>query len=375
MRIAQVAPPFERVPPGRYGGTESVVSTLTEELVRRGHDVTLFASGDSSTAARLVPVVDVALWRREPRFRDLTPFWSIVLGQLHRRLADFDVVHSHLDVFGLPTSRVASCPVVTTQHGRMDLPELVPVFAEFVDVPVVSISDAQRRPLPAANWVGTVYNGVDLDRFGYSAAPGEYLVFLGRISPEKGLDTAIKVARRAGMPIKIAAREPLPFVEDPNVRADHDYYEQVIKPLFREPGVEFVGEVAGHAKSELLAGAAGLLFPIRWPEPFGLVMAEALACGTPVVALDAGSVPEIVDHGVTGFVGASEDELVELVAGLSHIDRAACRQAAEARFSASAMADGYEAVYAAVLAAREGTGATDRSHVAPVRAQVTSAPF
>jgi glycosyltransferase involved in cell wall biosynthesis len=349
LRIAQVAPPFERVPPRRYGGTERVVSVLTEELVRRGHEVTLFAPGDSITTARLVPIVDVALWHREPRYRDLAPFWSVALGQLYRRLGEFDVVHSHLDVFGLPSSRVAPCPVVTTLHGRMDLPELVPVFAEFADAPVVSISDAQRRPLPGANWVGTVHNGIDLDEFSFRASPGSYLAFLGRISPEKGLDAAIRVACQAGVPIKIAAREPLPFIEDPNVRVDQDYYDQVIKPLFREPGVEFVGELAGRERSEFLAGAAGLLFPIQWPEPFGLVMAEALACGTPVVALGAGSVPEVVDDGATGFVCASEGDMVEAVAKLDRIDRAECRATAVRRYSAAAMADGYERVYHRLL--------------------------
>ncbi len=345
MRIAQVAPPFEAVPPSRYGGTERVISTLTEELVRRGHEVTLFASGDSRTSARLVPTVDRALWRRDRPPLDVTPYCTLTLGKVLQRIDDFDVVHSHLDVRGFPLARAAGVPVVTTLHGRLDLPDLGPIFEHFVDVPLVSISNAQRLPAPQANWVGTVHHGLDLDEFTPRFQRGEYFVFLGRISPEKGLDSAIRVARRVGIPLKVAARPPLANRQDPAARVDWEYYEQVIQPLLADSCVELIGEVGGRDKEELLRNAAALLFPIDWPEPFGLVMIEALACGTPVLALRRGSVPEVLRDGVTGFACSSEDELVRAVERLDEIDRSRCRQEAEQRFSASAMADAYERVY------------------------------
>ena len=349
MRIAQLAPPFESVPPRAYGGTERVVHVLTEELVRRGHDVTLFASGDSVTTARLVPVVDEALWRRQPAYADFAPFWSLALGKVARELADFDLVHNHLDFHGYPMARLAPCPLVTTLHGRLDLPELQPLYREMLDMPLVSISDAQRRPVAWANWIATVHHGIVLDEFTFNPRPGRYLAYLGRISPEKGLDTAIHVARRAGLPLKVGARMPLPFTNDPNVRADWEYYQQVIEPLLRDADVELVGEVSGAAKDEFLRDAAALLFPIRWPEPFGLVMPEALACGTPVLAFRAGSVPEVLEDGVTGFVRDDEDGLVAAAACLGDLDRARCRAEAERRFSAAAMADRYERVYARLV--------------------------
>jgi glycosyltransferase involved in cell wall biosynthesis len=345
MRIAQLSPPYETIPPVAYGGTERVVATLTEELVHRGHDVTLFASGDSTTSARLVPTVDQALWRH-PTFRDFSAFWVIALGKVARELDQFDVVHNHLDFSGLPLARLAPVPVVTTLHGRLDLPELQPLYAEYAEVPLVSISNAQRQPLPHANWVGTIYHGLDLSEFTFQPHVGRYLAFLGRITEDKGLDTAIRVARRAGLPLKIAAREPLGIEGDGNTDADWVHYEQVIQPLLDGPGVEFIGEVAGEEKDRFLGGAAALLFPIRWPEPFGLVMAEALACGTPVLALNYGSVPEVIDDGQTGCICTSEDELVAAVAQLEHFDRRVCRQVAEARFSAARMAGQYEQLYA-----------------------------
>jgi glycosyltransferase involved in cell wall biosynthesis len=345
VRIAQVAPPFERVPPRQYGGTERIVAILTEELVRRGHEVTLFASGDSVTSAQLVPIVDQALWHH-PEYGDFAPFWAIALGKLAARAAEFDVIHSHLDFIGFPLARTVPCPMVSTLHGRLDLPELVPLYHEFADVPLVSISDAQRQPVPQANWVATVQHGIDLAAFTFVPHTGAYLAFLGRISPDKGLDTAIQVARRAGLPLKIAAREPLAIEGDRNTNQDWTYYEAVIKPLLSEPGVEFIGEVGGSEKDQFLGGAAALLFPIRWPEPFGLVMIEALACGTPVIAFRAGSVPEVITDGRTGFICADEGALVAAVGNLSHIDRSGCRAVAEQRFSARAMADGYEQVYA-----------------------------
>ena len=344
MRIAQIAPPLETVPPSRYGGTERVVADLTEQLVRRGHEVTLFASGDSPTPARLVPIVDQALWRH-PRYRDFAPFLAIALGKLAREADRYDIVHNHLDFVGFPLARCLPCPVVSTLHGRLDLPEAVPLYDEFGDVPLVSISDAQRRPVPHANWVANVPHGIDVESFTFSPRPEPYLAFLGRIAPDKGLDTAIRAARRAGMPLKIGARLPLGMDDDPNARADRAYYEEIIKPLLREPGIELIGEVGGGDKDRLLGNAVALLFPIRWPEPFGLVMVEALACGTPVVALREGSVPEVIEHGATGLICDDEDEMVRAIGHLGEIDRVRCRAAAEWRFSAAKMAERYERVY------------------------------
>jgi glycosyltransferase involved in cell wall biosynthesis len=345
LRIAQVAPPFESVPPTAYGGTERVIATLTDELVRRGHDVTLYASADSHTSARLVPTVEHALWHQKMSYRDFTPFWSMVLGRLVQDLQNFDVVHSHLDFFGFPLARMAPCPVVTTLHGRLDQPEMQPLYGAFPDIPLVSISNAQRRPVSKANWIATVYHGIDLDAFTMNPAGGGYLAFLGRISPEKGLDIAIRVARAAGLPLKIAARKPLPFKHDMQARRDWEYYHSDIQPLLREKNVEFVGEVSGAEKDEFLGGAAALIFPIRWPEPFGLVMVEALACGTPVLALCDGSVPEVIEAGKTGAICRDEDELVAATRGIDRFDRGACRAEVERRFSPAAMAHGYEEVY------------------------------
>jgi len=349
MRIAQIAPPFESVPPARYGGTERVVSTLTEELVRLGHEVTLFASGDSSTSARLVPTVDGALWHADPPYRDLTAFSVAALGMLARELGSFDVVHNHLDYLTYPLARLAPCPVVTTLHGRLDLPELHHIYREFDDVPLVSISDAQRLPVPDANWIATVYHGIPLEEFTYNPRPGRYLAFLGRISPEKGLDTAIRVSRRAQIPLRIGARKPLRLKGDPNVQADWEHYHNDVKPLLERGHATLIGEVAGEPKDRFLRNAAALLFPIRWPEPFGLVMAEALACGTPVIALRDGSVPEIIEDGVTGFICSSEEEMVDAVGRLAEIDRARCRAEAERRFSPDAMARAYTQLYERLL--------------------------
>ena len=321
MRIAQVAPPFESVPPARYGGTERVVSTLTEELVRRGHDVTLFASGDSRTSANLVPTVERALWHQTPLVTDFAPYWAITLGHVWERIQEFDVVHSHLDYFAFPMARAGARPVVTTLHGRLDLPELQPLYRHFHDVPLVSISDAQRHPVSDANWVATIYHGIELDEFTFNPQMGGYLAFLGRISPDKGLDTAIRVARRAGVPLLIAARMPLPHRHDPNTQVDWTYWEDEIQPLLEGRQVELLGQLAGKDKDEFLRNAAALLFPVRWPEPFGLVMVESLACGTPVLALNEGSVPEVIEDGVTGFVRNTEDELVEALGRITELDR------------------------------------------------------
>ena len=351
MRIAQVAPPLEPVPPFRYGGTERVVWTLTEELVRRGHDVTLFASGDSRTSARLVPVVERALWHHRPSYEDFGPFWALTLGRMWRELDSFDVIHSHLDYLGFPAARGAGRPLVTTVHGRIDLAELEQLYDEFTDIPLVSISESQRTPAPHANWVATVHHGIPLDEFTFRPEPGRYLAFLGRVSPDKGVDTAIRIALRAGWPIRIAARMPLPFKDNPEVRRDWAYYENEVQPLLQGPHVELIGQVGGEQKDNFLGNAAALLFPIRWPEPFGLVMVEALACGTPVLGLRAGSVPEVIQDGATGFVRDTEDELVEAVQQLGQLDRARCRAEVERRFSPTCMANGYEHVYQSLIAA------------------------
>ena len=348
MRIAQVAPPFESVPPDGYGGTERVIATLTNSLVQRGHQESLFASGDSRTTARLEPTVDEALWHIEPPLKDLNPFWSMTLDAVLAHLDEFDVIHSHLDYWGFPLARCAPVPVLTTLHGRLDLPELQPLYRRFRDVPLVSISDAQREPVRWANFVDTVYHAIDLDQFTVSPQPGRYLAFLGRISPEKGLDAAIRVAQRAGWPLRIAARKPLPHDGDPNVRADWEHFNNDVKPLLTQGQARLIGEVDGPGKDRFLRNAAALLFPIRWPEPFGLVMAEALACGTPVIALRAGSVPEIIEHGVTGFICDSEDDMVAAIEQIGDLDRRRCRREAERRFSPDQMAEHYEQVYAQV---------------------------
>jgi glycosyltransferase involved in cell wall biosynthesis len=337
MRIAQVAPLYESVPPKLYGGTERVVSWLTDELVRRGHDVTLFAAGDSETDARLVAGRPRAL-RLEAAGIDATWAHSLQLGEVFSRARDFDVIHCHVDFLGFPFGRRVATPTVHTLHGRLDVRHLRFLLEEFTDVPLVSISDAQRRPvadLPLA-WQATVPHGLPHEGIPFRADTGDYIVFLGRISPEKRPDLAIAVARRLGIPIRLAAKIDT---------EDRPYFEREIRPLLDDPLVEFLGEVSGAAKYDLLGGARCLLFPIDWPEPFGLAMIEALACGTPVVARPCGSVPEIVEDGVTGWLGDTVDDLARAVKRVDVIDRARCRAAVERRFSVTAMAERYEAVY------------------------------
>jgi glycosyltransferase involved in cell wall biosynthesis len=341
MRVAQVAPLYERVPPVLYGGTERVVSYLTEELVRRGHEVTLFASGDSQTTARLVAAVPTALRLASaaaPQAEAATAH-VVELGQLLERASQFDLIHCHVDYPALWMGRAVPTPVLHTLHGRLDLPALRPVFAHFTDAHLVSISDAQRAPLAdlALRWAGTVQHGLPLDRYPYSPAGGEYLAFLGRISPEKRLDLAIAVAQRVGLPLRIAAKV------DP---ADRAYFEREIRPLLGDPRIEFIGEIGDAEKPAFLGGARALLFPIDWPEPFGLVMVEAMACGTPVIARPCGSVPEVMAEGRTGFVVTTVDEMVDAVKRIDIIDRAECRRWVEERFSIEHMADRYEQVYA-----------------------------
>jgi glycosyltransferase involved in cell wall biosynthesis len=344
MRIAMVAPLAESVPPSHYGGTERVVSVLTEELVRRGHDVTLFASADSVTTATLVPCARQGL-RRDPLVTDYLAYTMTQLGIVHRHADEFDLVHNHLDYVAFATAQLDRTPTVTTTHGRLDLPEVRRVYADFVEQPLVAISNDQRAYLPDATWAATVSNAVDLANYRFRSEPGDYLVFLGRISPEKRPDRAIEIARDVGMRLVMAAKVDA---------VDRDYYEHAIAPVIRaNPSlVEFVGEVNEVEKDALLGEAWAYLFPIDWPEPFGLTMAEAMATGTPVVAYRAGSVPEVVEHGVTGFVCTTAGEMAAAVGRVGEISRSACRERVERLFSPAAMADGYERAYPAVLAGR-----------------------
>ncbi|HLT25408.1 MAG TPA: glycosyltransferase family 4 protein [Zeimonas sp.] len=335
MKIAQIAPLYESVPPHAYGGTERVVSYLTEELVRQGHEVTLFASGDSSTRARLVPGCRRSL-RLDAGCLDPLAHHLLMLENVFQRASSFDVVHFHVDYLHFPFARRARIPHVATLHGRLDLPELRPLFDEYREMPLVSISDAQRRPLAAANWMATVHHGLPAERFRFHPDGGDYLAFLGRISPEKRVDRAIAIARAAGLPLRIAAKVD---------RADREYFENVIEPLLEQPGIEYLGEIGDEQKSEFLGNARALLFPIDWPEPFGLVMIEAMACGTPVVAWRNGSVPEVVDEGVTGFIVQSRDEAVAAVRRAGSLDRARCREVFEERFTAQRMARDYLRLY------------------------------
>ncbi len=337
MRIAQVAPLAESVPPRFYGGTERIVSYLTEELVRQGHDVTLFASGDSLTTARLVPCVERAL-RLSPAVRDPLPYHVMMLDKVARRADEFDVLHFHVDVLHVPLVRDFASRTVTTLHGRLDLPDLKPFYSAYPDIPLVSISDDQRRPMPPVNWAATVYHGLPRDLLPFTPEPaGGYLAFLGRISPEKRPDRAIEIAVRTGRPLKIAAKID---------KADADYWKETIEPLVAaHPNVEFVGEIDEHRKAAFLGNASALLFPIDWPEPFGLVMIEAMACGTPVIAIRRGSVPEIVDHGISGFMVDDVDEAVGAVKRLGRLDRARVRATFETRFTAERMARDYIDIY------------------------------
>jgi glycosyltransferase involved in cell wall biosynthesis len=336
MRIAQVAPLFESVPPTRYGGTERVVSWLTEELVRLGHEVTLFASGDSRTAARLVPACSRALWQ-DPACHETLPHHVRLVELVAREAGFFDVVHFHLDYVHFPVVSRLPCPTVTTLHSRLHPPDQGGLFDAYLDAPLVSISDDQRRPIPWANWRATVYHGLPRGLHTFRERSGDYLAFLGRVSPEKGLDRAVEIARRAGLPLKVAAKI---YPEE------RPYYEQVIEPLFRaSPWVEYLGEVGGADKDAFLGNARAVLFPIDWAEPFGLVMIEAMACGTPVVAFRRGSVPEVMVDGVTGFVVNDVDAAVDAVGRVAVLSRAACRRVFEGRYDAARMARDYVQVY------------------------------
>jgi glycosyltransferase involved in cell wall biosynthesis len=341
MRIAQVAPLFESVPPKLYGGTERVVSYLTEELVRLGHEVTLFASGDSETEARLVPACDRALWR-DPECRETLPQHVRLMELVFREAHKFDVIHFHCDYLHFPLLRRIATPGVTTLHGRVNVHDLQPLFDEFRETPLVSISDNQRRPLPDANWQATIYHGLPRDLHTFRQQGGDYLLFVGRISPEKRLDRAIEIARQTGRQLKVAAK-----IYD----EDRAYYQTSIEPLLRESKsfVEFIGEVGGKDKDDLMGNAYAFLFPIDWPEPFGLVMIESLACGTPVIGWNNGSVPEVLTHGETGFVVDTIEEAVQAVRQVAHLKRPACRRAFEQRFDVTRMARNYVHVYSELV--------------------------
>jgi len=346
MRIAQVAPLTEAVPPKLYGGTERVVHWLTEELVTLGQDVTLFASGDSKTSAKLDATWPRAL-RLDGAVRDPYALHMVMLERVRRKCdeEEFDFIHFHLDYFPFSLFYRQPTPFVTTLHGRLDLPEHQPVFSTFSDVPVISISNAQRRPVPQAKWVRTIYHGLPETLLMPKPSKQEYLGVLGRIAPEKGVDRAIKIAMRCGIPLKIAAKVD---------RADQDYYDQLISPLITgNPMVDYIGEISDNEKSEFLSGAMGLLVPIDWPEPFGLVMIEAMACGTPVIAYNRGSVPEIVDDGLTGFIVEDETSAVSAVNRLSQLNRTEIRKHFEKRFTARRMALDYLAAYRGLMESQE----------------------
>jgi glycosyltransferase involved in cell wall biosynthesis len=337
MKIAQISPLAESCPPKLYGGTERIVSYLTEELVRMGHDVTLFASGDSITTSTLV--CSKTALRLDPTVRDMTPYHVIMLDKVYRRLDDFDVLHFHIDHLHYPLMRAFGDRMLTTLHGRLDLPDLAPFYSAFPELPLVSISDAQRKPMPPVNWISTVYHGLpkDLPRFNERPEPG-YLAFLGRISPEKGPDRAIEIAARTGQPLKIAAKIDA---------ADERYWREVIAPMVAaHQNVEFIGEINESQKAQFLGNARALLFPIDWPEPFGLVMIEAMACGTPVIAFGNGSVLEVIDDGTTGFVVGSIADAVVAIDHLDTLGRGSVRKDRfQQRFTVERMAQDYLAAY------------------------------
>lgn len=318
-----------------YGGTERVVSYLTEELVAQGHDITLFASGDSQTSAKVVPGSPRSL-RLSGNSIDHLAHHIAMLDDVMRMAPEFDVIHFHIDYMHFPLSRYCALPSLTTLHGRLDLPDLLPVYKKFPDAPLVSISLSQRKPMPRVNWVGNISHGLPMDLLAFQPKAGAYLAFLGRISPEKRVDRAIEIARRAGMPLKIAAKID---------KADREYYDSTIKPLMNDPNVEFIGEISEHEKSEFLGNAYAYLFPIDWPEPFGLTMIEAMACGTPTIAFNCGSVKEVMQEGLTGFIVEDMDQAVAAVAKISTIERTACRNVFEKRFTATRMAEEYVEIY------------------------------
>lgn len=343
MKIAQISPLYESVPPKMYGGTERVVSYLTEELVRQGHEVTLFASGDSKTSAKLVSHTQQAL-RLNEYVSDPLAHHIVQMQEVIERSREFDVLHFHTDYLHFPFSSQSHKPHLTTLHGRLDIPDLAYVYHKFRNQPVVSISNAQRNPLLTANWIGTVYHGLPNDLYQRGEGEDGYVAFIGRISPEKRPDRAIEIAKKAGIKIKIAAKID---------KADEDYYQKLIKELMEQPHVEFLGEIGEDKKGEFLGRAKALLFPIDWPEPFGMVMIEAMACGTPVIAYNKGSVPEIVNHNITGYIVDSIEDAVKSLENIHKIDRSRVREVFENRFSAKAMADNYLKLYKTLIAKQQ----------------------
>jgi glycosyltransferase involved in cell wall biosynthesis len=341
LRIAQISPLTEAVPPKLYGGTERVISWLTEELVALGHEVTLFASGDSVTSARLEAMWPTAV-RLDGSVRDPNALHMSMIEQVAQRAKEFDLLHFHLDYYPFSVMSRQPTPFLTTLHGRLDLPEHEPVFSTFPTIPVVSISNAQRRPVPYAHWVGTVHHGMPENLLKPVPAEPSYLAFLGRVSPEKRLDRAIHIAERCGLPLKIAAKVDV---------VDHDYFEETIRPLLSKPRVEFLGEISDAQKSHFLSRAVALIVPIDWPEPFGLVMIEAMACGTPVIAFNRGAAPELIEDGVTGFVVEDETSAVGALRHVSRLSRAVVRQRFEERFTARRMAKDYLQLYRRLLGA------------------------
>ena len=335
MRIAQLAPLIESVPPGQYGGTERIVSYLTEELVRKGHSVTLFASGDSITSARLIAGCPRAL-RLDEAVKDYIAHHVVLVEKLWQMSDEFDLIHNHLDYLPFSTLKRISTPSVTTLHGRLDLPDLGAIYREFDTLPMVSISNNQRKPLPDVNWVATVYHGLPKNLYQLHAKPGSYLAFLGRISPEKGPDSAIEIARKVGVPLKIAAKVD---------KVDQEYFNAIIRPQLHDPLIEFIGEITDYEKNDFIGNALALLFPISWPEPFGITMIEAMACGTPCIAFRRGSVPEIAADNITGFIVDSVDQAAAAVPKAAMMDRTRIRRYFEERFSATRMAEAYEAIY------------------------------
>jgi len=335
MRIAQVAPLFESVPPKLYGGTERVVSWLTEELVRMGHDVTLFASGDSMTTAKLIPVCEESL-RLSPESVDHVAHHVVLLEHVLNHKNEFDLIHFHIDYLHYPLSRRERYVHVTTLHGRLDIPDLVPLYEVYNDIPVISISDAQRDPLPNLNWQGTVHHGLPRESYTFHRNSKGYLAFLGRTSPEKGLDQVIEIAKRAGMPLKIAAKVD---------KIDQEYFDTCIQPLLSDSYVEFIGEVGYPEKNDFLGNADALLFPISWPEPFGLVMIEAMASGTPVIAYPLGAVPEVMADGISGYLVPDLNGAVEAVKKIDQLDRRKVRKHFEQHFTADRMAKNYVKIY------------------------------
>jgi len=350
LRIAQVAPLYESVPPKLYGGTERVVSYLTEALVEAGHDVTLFASGDSETSARLVPCCAKSLRLNNHDCIDQLAHHFVMLEEVLERADRFDIIHFHVDYMHFPLSKLSGLVHVSTLHGRLDSPDLVPLYRKYKNMPVTSISLNQRKPLPWVNWIGNVYHGLPEDLLPLGDGRGNYLAFLGRISPEKRVDRAIEIAKKLNRPLKIAAKV------DPS---DRLYYEREIEPLLNTPNVEFVGEINEQQKGEFLGNAYAYLFPIDWPEPFGLTMIESMACGTPTIAFNCGSVPEVITNGVSGFIVENIDEAVNAVQQAATLDRAACRAEFMERFSAPKMAQQYAKLYEASVAAKSADPDTE----------------